>query len=147
MRRPLAIAGILAVALAATWLIRAAGDDQPTDEEVIREWVDTLRQGDVEAAGELFALPAVVANGTPPVALETRRDAVAFNRSLPCGARLIDTESAEGGTIGTFELTERPGGDCGAGVGELARTLFVIRDGQIAEWHRLDDPIDTGETV
>jgi hypothetical protein len=145
MRRALAIAIVLAAA--AVWLIWPAGESEATDEEVIREWVDTLRAGDVEGAAELFALPAVVANGTPPVELATREDAIAFNRALPCGAVLLSTEPTEGGTIGNFELTERPGGDCGAGIGELARTLFLIRDGLIAEWRRVGAPAPAGPIV
>ncbi len=37
-------------------------------------------------AARFFALPSAVANGTRPIALETRAQARAFNRSLPCGA-------------------------------------------------------------
>ena len=37
-------------------------------------------------------------------------------------------------------LTERPGeGMCGNGVGEQAKTAFVIRDGLITQWRRVVD--------
>lgn len=106
---------------------------------VIDEWVKTLSSGDVSGAAELFALPSVVENGSPPIRLRSRADAVVFNRSLPCGAELVRARPDGRFIAATFRLTERPGGDCGSGVGGLARTAFLIRDGKIAEWHRLPD--------
>jgi hypothetical protein len=104
---------------------------------VIRTWADTLRAGDVEAAARLFALPARVANGEPPLSLTTRAAVEAFNASLPCGARLVRTRRRGRYTIATFRLTERPGGDCGAGVGDIAATAFRLRGGKIVEWLRV----------
>ena len=106
---------------------------------VIDEWAKTLRRGDVSGAADLFALPSVVENGTPPINLRSRADAISFNRSLPCGAKLVRARPDGRYIAATFRLTERPGGACGSGVGELARTAFLIRDGKIAEWHRLPD--------
>jgi hypothetical protein len=106
---------------------------------VIDEWVRTLSRGDVSGAADLFALPSVVENGTPPVHLRSRADAVLFNRSLPCGGKLVRARPDGRYIAATFKLTDRPGGDCGSGVGELARTAFLIRDGKILEWRRLRD--------
>jgi hypothetical protein len=107
---------------------------------VIDEWVKTLSHGDVSGAADLFALPSVVENGTPPQRLRSRADAVLFNRSLPCGAKLVRARPDGRFVTATFRLTERPGGDCGSGAGQLARTAFLIRDGKILEWRRLPDP-------
>jgi hypothetical protein len=108
--------------------------------EVIKDWANDLRAGDVEAAADHFKLPSVAENGTPPLSLRTRRQVRAFNASLPCGAELTEAEPHAGFIIATFELTERPGpGDCGTGVGETARTAFLIEDGLIVEWHRVPD--------
>ncbi len=107
---------------------------------VIDEWVKALSRGDVSGAADLFALPSVVDNGTPPINLRSRADAVLFNRSLPCGGKLVRARPDGRYIAATFRLTERPGGDCGSGVGELARTAFLIRDGKIVEWHRLPTP-------
>ena len=116
------------------------GNADPEAVEVIREWADELRSGDVEAAADRFEVPAIVANGTPPVELTDREGIVRFNESLPCGAELTGAEREGRYVVGTFELTERPGwGECGAGAGETARTAFVIHDGRIAEWLRLAD--------
>jgi hypothetical protein len=116
---------------------------------VIRAWADTLRRGDVDGAAAYFALPAIVQNGTPPLRLETRAQARAFNASLPCGARLIRTTSAGRFTTAVFRLTERPGrGRCGSGAGQTARTTFVISGGKIREWRRVaNEPQPAGPLV
>jgi hypothetical protein len=111
---------------------------------VIDEWVKTLSAGDASGAADLFAIPSVVENGTPPIRLATHADAVAFNRSLPCGAELVRARPEGRFVVATFRLAERPGGDCGSGAGGLARTEFLIRDGKIAEWRRLPDPAGGG---
>jgi hypothetical protein len=113
---------------------------------VIDEWTRTLTAGDVEGAAELFALPSVVENGTPPLRLETRAEAIAFNRSLPCGAELVEAHALGRYVAATFRLTERPGpGECGSGAGGTARTAFLIRAGKIAQWRRLPDLPDDGK--
>ena len=118
------------------------------DVAVIRRWADTLRSGDVAGASEAFALPTVVSNGAGPVKLLTRSAVRAFNRTLPCGARLVKAEREGGYVAATFRLTERPGGDCAGGAGNSARTAFRIRDGRIVEWRRLlDAPAPPTETA
>jgi hypothetical protein len=117
-----------------------AGDADPGDVQVIRRWADELRAGDVIAASERFAIPSIVQNGTGPFRLTDRRQVEAFNRSLPCGARLTAATPSGRYTIATFVLTERPGeGECGKGVGEQAKTAFVIEDGLISQWRRVVD--------
>jgi hypothetical protein len=119
------------------------------DVEVVRAWADTLRHGRVRAAARYFALPSLVSNGTAPIKLETRAEAEFFNRTLPCGARLIDTEPAPHGFfIATFRLTERPGpGECGTGTGNTARTAFRVRDEHITDWLRVQDVQSAPETL
>ena len=120
-----------------------------TPEGVIRAWADTLRSGDVRGAAEFFSLPSVVSNGTPPIVLRTKAEVRGFNAALPCGARLLRTYSAGRYTTAVFRLTERPGpGRCGAGVGQTARTTFVVRDGKIRQWRRVaDSPARSGPVV
>ena len=113
----------------------------PSDEEVVRAWADDLRRGDVAAASAHFALMAEVSNGTPVMRLRTHADVRAFNVSLPCGARVVDTRRAHGLLVADFVLTERPGGDCGAGAGGTASAAFEIRDGRIVRWLRLPEDI------
>jgi hypothetical protein len=111
------------------------------DVRVVRRWADALRRGDVRAAARYFALPSVVSNGTAPIKLDSRADVRFFNRTLPCGAKLIGTETAVNGFFfATFRLTERPGrGSCGAGTGQTARTAFRVRNHLITDWLRVPD--------
>jgi hypothetical protein len=119
------------------------------DVRTVREWADTLRAGRIRAAARYFALPSLVSNGTPPIKLETRAETEFFNRTLPCGAKLIGTEPAPRGFfIATFRLTERPGaGECGSGTGETARTAFRVRDAHITDWLRVQDIESAPETL
>jgi hypothetical protein len=149
---PLARPSAIAIVAATLALLGCGGGDSggpPPGHEgvaVIEGWVEALSRGDVEAAAGYFALPSVVENGMPPVTLHSRADAVAFNRSLPCGAKLVKAVPVGRLVAATFRLTERPGGGCGAGVGELARTAFLIRDSKIAVWRRLPNPPRQGGT-
>src|SRR4051812_49453538 len=92
------------------------GDAKPADVQVIKRWADDLRAGDVTAASERFALPTVVQNGTPPLQLTDRREIVAFNRSLPCGAELTAAVGTGRDTNAGLKHTGAPaGGQCGKG--------------------------------
>jgi len=123
-----------------------APEVDPSKVRVVRAWADALRHGHVRAAARYFALPSTVANNTTPIMLETRANVRFFNRTLPCGARLIATEPAPSGFfVATFRLTERPGrGVCGSGTGETARTAFRVRDDHITAWVRVSDEPVTG---
>jgi hypothetical protein len=116
-------------------------DVNPAAVRIVRAWANTLRRGDVRGAARYFALPSLVSNGTAPIKLQTREHARFFNRTLPCGAKLIGTEpAAKGFFIATFRLTERPGkGKCGSGTGGTARTAFRVRHKHITDWVRVPD--------
>jgi limonene-1,2-epoxide hydrolase len=121
-----------------------AGADQ-ADVQVIENWASTLAKGDVEAAADYFAIPSTAENGALLTKIESRADAVAFNRSLPCGAEVVSAKTAGDFTTATFELADRPGGACGAGVGGTASTSFQIEDGKIVEWRRIDHAPPTSD--
>jgi hypothetical protein len=154
-----ALTAVLATALA-LWTPACGGSggrdtggsrgSAPSPEAVIRAWADTLRSGNIKRAAAYFALPATVQNGTPPFHLTTRSEVIAFNASLPCGARLLRTSSFGRYTTAVFRLTERPGrGRCGSGTRQTARTAFIVRNGKIREWRRLSDasPAPVGPVV
>ena len=109
---------------------------------VVRGWADALRQGDVERATSYWRVPAIAANGSQPFRLVTRRAVRHFNEGLTCGARLESVERDKTYVLATFRLTnrrDRPGA-CAQGVGNRARTLFLLRDGKIVQWIRAADP-------
>ena len=143
----MAVAVALCVALALG--CGGDGDDRdraPSSEDVIRAWADDLRRGDVDAATDRFAVPAVVANNTPRITLRTRAEVRFFNATLPCGGKVIATERRGRLIVATFELTDRPGGDCGSGTGNTAKTAFEVRNGKIVRWLRvLERPGPRGE--
>ena len=150
VKRLLAVLVIAVVITAAVLLIGGSdsdegeipGDADPESAAVIDEWAMTLAEGDIEGAAGFFAIPSVAENGGVVFEIEDEGDARLFNRSLPCGAELTRAETEEGETVATFILKERPGpGSCGAGTGQTAQTAFVIEDGEIVEWRRVDDVI------
>lgn len=119
-------------------------DADADDLEVIEAWSQALSEGDVEGAAEYFAIPSTAENG-PIIEIESIEDAVVFNEALPCGAEVISARSEGEFTTATFRLSERPGGACGAGAGGEASTSFVIEDGKIVEWRRIDDAPAPGD--
>ncbi len=116
-----------------------------TATRVIQGWSDALRRGDVDRATDYFGLPSIVQNNSPPVTIKQRAEARAFNLSLPCGAQLERAYRIGRYTAAVFRLTDRPGAECGTGIGNEAATAFVIRNGKIREWRRLQDPVAGGE--
>jgi hypothetical protein len=106
---------------------------------VVVGWTDSLRHGRVSRAARYFALPSVVANGTPPLRVRTRAQAEAFNRALPCGAEVVSLRrTVHHYVLATLRLTERPGpGSCGTGTGALARTAFRVERRHITQWLRV----------
>ena len=112
------------------------------EKAVIRGWADALRRGDIERASSYWQPPAIAANGSQPFRLVTMAAVREFNRGLTCGARFESAERDKTYVIATFRLTnrrDRPGA-CAQGVGQRARTLFLLRGGKIVQWIRAADP-------
>jgi hypothetical protein len=129
--------------LAATGALVCAGCGSASHVNVIREWAQALTAGNIDKAASYFALPAIVQNGTPPVRITSRAQVRDFNELLPCGAQLVMSARHGAYIYATFRLTNRVGGDCGPGIGAIAATAFLLRDGKIAEWRRLPSPPST----
>ena len=111
---------------------------------VITRWSNELRAGHVQRAASYFDVPVIVQNATPPVRLDTRKEVLAFNTTLPCGAHIVRTIAGARYTVATFVLTERRGSPgCGA-TGKLAATAFLLRHGKISEWRRVLVPPPLG---
>ncbi len=112
-----------------------------TERRIIKAWADALRGGRVSAASRYFAVPSLVFNNTPGyLVLDTDAAVMEFNRTLPCGAKLLSTRrAAENFVVGIFELTERKGGaGCGTGTGNRAAVAFLIRARHITQWVRVE---------
>ena len=126
---------------------RTTGPVTKAEKAVVRGWADALRHGDVERAVSYWRVPAIASNGDQPYKLVTRAAVRRFNDALTCGAKLESVERDQAYVLATFRLTNRRGRDgaCGQGVGNRARTLFLLRDGKIVQWIRATDPPDEGE--
>ncbi|MEX2253497.1 MAG: hypothetical protein WD649_05040 [Thermoleophilaceae bacterium] len=105
-----------------------------SDERVIRSWNTALNAERYGLAADHFARPSVIEQ-VREVRLPDRRAAIAFNRSLPCKAKLTDVEAEAGSTVAAFELAPGPGG--GQSCTGDARVRFVIEGGRIKEWRQL----------
>ena len=117
------------------------------EEAVIRGWSDALRRGDVGRAVGYWAIPSIASNGGGPIRLLSSKAVRFFNEGLTCGAKLESATRDAQYVLAIFRLTERPGaGECGPGVGEKARTLFLLRDGKIVQWLRASDPRPSSDT-
>ena len=121
------------------------GKPTPQEVSVIRGWADALRAGHVNQASAFFALPAFIADGqTPKRRVADRAEIRAFNRGLPCGAKLLETKrGADSFVVATFKLTERRGpraAPCGPGTDQLAAVIFLVEKHHIVQWLRATDP-------
>lgn len=135
MKAPLVVACALALAA-------CGGDEGPSDEEVIRGWVQAVSAGRYVRAAEYFA-PGAVVEQVEELSLETRADALAFNRGLPCRADLTDVEDEGDTSLAAFRLRRGPGGPCEG----AARVRFTIRDGLIHEWRQLPEAPPPGQST
>ena len=120
---------------------RASGPADPASVRVIARWLKVLRRGDELGAARYWATGAKFQNATPVLTIDTPIEKVAIQKSLTCGARIKQAGGPKPFVVLVFVLTERPGGDCGDGVGHTARGAIRVAHGQIVEWYRLpDDP-------
>lgn len=111
------------------------------DTRVIRGWSDALRAGHLQRAASYFAVPSLIDDGQGMGPLVARTPAqVRALTTFTCGSVLERTQRVGRYVVARFRLTDRPGGNCGSGVGQTAYTAFVIHDGKIKEWRRVPDP-------
>lgn len=125
---------------------RLVGQDGPPADPgklaVVRRWAAELRAGDLRGAAGYFHLPSVFEDGpADTVTIHTIAQAEIANATLTCGAVVISAFS-DGRFIDVlFRLTARAGRGggrraCGSGIGQTARTEFLIRRGRIVAWVR-----------
>jgi hypothetical protein len=100
---------------------------------VIAAWGKAMREAKYAAAAEFFEAPAIIAQNGRVLELASREEIEAYLSRLPCGARLEEVQQDGRYVVGTFTLTERPGGACGS-LGELVRVAFVFSGRRFTEW-------------
>jgi hypothetical protein len=102
------------------------------DGRVIRGWLLALERQDYEQAAYYFAPNALIDQGRP-YRLRTPQQAIGFNASLPCRAKLIRLRGGGAHVLATFRLRAGPGGECSG----LVKVRYTIRKGKFTEWHQL----------
>jgi hypothetical protein len=112
----------------------------PAEVAVVRGWAAALRAGEIKRAATYFHLPMVFDNGGQ-LKVRTLAQAEAVNVALACGATVISAFRQGRFVNVLFRLSARQGrgggpAACGSGIGQSARTEFLIRGGRIAEWLR-----------
>src|SRR5579875_3552534 len=126
--------------------VRLVGEDGPAADPakvaVVRRWAAALRAGDLRRAAAYFHLPSLFDDGAADTAtIRSLAQAEAVNATLPCGAVVISAFRTGRLIDVLFRLTARAGqgggrAACGAGIGQSARSDFLIQDGRILEWLR-----------
>ena len=106
---------------------------------VVRAWSKALNANDNAAAGRLFAIDALVVQGTLDARIPSAKLAAAFNDSLPCSGRIIRLTVKGEQVTATFVLGHRPKHIC-MGVGQKAAALFVVVGGKIVAWEQIPVP-------
>jgi hypothetical protein len=105
---------------------------------VVQRWTRAIYKGRYRQAAALFARDAVVEQSITLI-LHTRADALVFNRSLPCRAKVTSIKrEPDGRLLAAFDLFARSDGQCQRG--GKARVRFRIRGGKIKEWRQLPEP-------
>jgi hypothetical protein len=104
---------------------------------VLSGWTEALTAGDDQRAARYFTVPTIWAQGDP-VELRSAEQVLAYNRSLPCGAKVLEVQQDGRYVVATLRLRQRPGGRC-SDVGELLRVAFVVRSGKFTELRQIPD--------
>jgi limonene-1,2-epoxide hydrolase len=125
----------IALGLALLVVCAACSGGAPSAESVVRAWSHALNNGDNEAAARLFATGAEVVQGATVLTLETHRQAVAWNASLPCSGRIVSIRSRGETATATFVLSDRKTSECD-GPGARVTALFKVHGGKIVLWHQ-----------
>ena len=104
---------------------------------VVRAWSAAVNRSDNEAAANLFAKDAVVAQGGYILRLRTHRLAVLWNKGLPCSGRILHITVSKNVADATFLLGDRSAARRCDAPGQKARAAFTVRNGKIAAWVQL----------
>ena len=126
-----------AVVVAGALALVAAAPAARSPAAVVRAWSAALNRGDNEAAANLFAKNAVVAQPGYTLPLKTHKLAVLWNKSLPCAGHILWITVRKNVADATFLLSNRsPVQRCDA-PGTRARAAFTVVNGKIAAFVQL----------
>ena len=126
-----------AVVVAAALVFVAAAPAARGPAAVVRAWSAALNRGDNEAAANLFAKNAVVAQPGYTLPLKTHKLALLWNKSLPCKGRILWITVRKNVADATFLLSDRSPVQRCDGPGTRARAAFTVVNGKIAAFVQL----------
>ncbi|HEX4519989.1 MAG TPA: nuclear transport factor 2 family protein [Gaiellaceae bacterium] len=106
---------------------------------IVHRWSDRLNADDYDGIAELFALPAILIQGTDEYRLPTRHDVALWHSLLPCGGKIVRIAYAGRFATAVFRLTTRAKATCDA-PGSLAAARFEIVRGKIVSWQQVAVP-------
>jgi limonene-1,2-epoxide hydrolase len=120
--------------------IATTGDTPVPDEQkkVVLAWSAAINRNDNNAAAELFAKDAIVAQSAV-FKLIDKPTAVLWNDGLPCAGKVVELRMVQNAEVATFVLGERPKHRCDA-PGHRAGAAFVIEGGKITLWEQVPVP-------
>jgi limonene-1,2-epoxide hydrolase len=105
---------------------------------VVLAWSAAINRNDNDAAADLFAKDAVVAQSSV-FKLVDKATAVLWNDGLPCAGTVVELRMVQTAVVATFVLGERPKHQCDA-PGHRAGAAFVIEHGKITLWQQVPVP-------
>ena len=139
---PDVVARSVAAPLAQRWRQPVVVDNKPGASGIVA--FGDVRRTPADGHTLFLADSGTLAVNPLPAFLETPSEVKQFNRSLPCGTKLVKIRRGKERkfVIGVFRLTERPGrGSCGEGEGELVAVAFRIYRNHITSWIRADEEV------
>ena len=126
-----------AVVVAGALVLVGAAPAARSPASVVRAWSAALNTGNNEAAANLFAKNAIVAQPGYTLPLKTHELAVLWNKSLPCAGHILWITVKKNVADATFRLSDRsPVQRCDA-PGTRARAAFTVVNGKIAAFVKL----------
>src|SRR3954462_3076547 len=126
-----------ALLLAVGVVLRLAASAARTPAAAVGGRGPALNRGDNQAAANLFAKNAIVAQPGYTLPLKTHKLAVLWNKSLPCAGHVLWITVEKNVADATFLLADRSPVQRGAAPGPRARAAFTVVNGKIAAFVQL----------
>jgi hypothetical protein len=103
--------------------------------QIVLAWSAAINRNDNNAAAQLFAKGAIVAQSAVFQLVDTPT-AVLWNDGLPCAGKVVELQMVQNAVVATFVLGQRPKHHCDA-PGHRAGAAFVIEHGKIKLWQQV----------
>ena len=140
----LGVALLLALTACGGGSARKGGDSTQSPADVVRDWSAALDAYDNNRAASLFARNIAIVQGDQLLRLHTHRQAVAWNKGLPCGGTIRSLKQRGSSVEVTFHLESAKNRHCEDPAGAEAIAIVVVEDGRIILWDQIGSQIRLG---